>query len=99
MDPRGEERPVLSDQASCERDREQEDRRGRVREEICCLAKDLLRVPRPILGRSGHHQNQGTVAEDEGAGEDGDVLVRRKGVTAFRLHKILFERHFLPPLN
>jgi len=79
LDPRGEERLVYPDQAPCERDREQEDRRGRVRDEVPRLATDLLRISRQILRGSGHYQDQGTMATDEGAGEDGDVYVRRKG--------------------
>lgn len=46
LDPRGEKRPVHPDQAPRERDREQENRRGRVRDEIPRLATDLLRIPR-----------------------------------------------------
>lgn len=93
MDPRGEERPVHADQASRERDREQEDRRGCVRDEVPRLATDLLRIPRQILGGSGYHQDQGTMATDEGAGENGDVHVRRKGAGDSRRN---FLYHFLP---
>lgn len=85
LDPGGEERPVYPDQAPRERDREQENRRGRVRDEVPRLATDLLRIPRQILGGPGHHQDQGAMATDEGAGENGDVHVRRKGAARLEI--------------
>lgn len=79
LDPGGEERPVRSDQAARERDREQEDRPGGLHDEGPRLAAGLLRVPRPILRGPGHRADKGAVAADEVAGEDRDVHVRREG--------------------
>lgn len=79
LDSGGEERPVRSDQAARERDREQEDRPGGLHDESPRLATDLLRLSWPIFRGPGHREDKGTVAADEGAGENRDVHVRREG--------------------
>lgn len=86
MDPGGEERPVRPDQTTRERDREQEDRPGGVDNEGSRLATDLRGVSRQILRGPRHRADKGTVAADEGAGEDRNAHVRREGARAYHCH-------------